>query len=83
MESDYDQKAVDVIKNLAALVRRLCHRLNKHEPDSKIVDQALGYLRGEGLQGSVLRDDDDFACHDAIPLSEPEGLRKGLPENNT
>ena len=53
---NWDQKAVDVIQNLSMLVRRLCHRLNKHEPQSKMVDQALGYLRGEGLQGSILRE---------------------------
>lgn len=51
-ESEYDQKAVDIIQNLAMLVRRLCH---KH-PNVKLVDQALGYLRGEGLQGTVLRE---------------------------
>jgi hypothetical protein len=71
MESDYDQKAVDVIKNLAMLVRRLCHRLNKHEPDSKIIDQALGYLRGEGLEGSALRDDDDLIPGDQYVAPRP------------
>ena len=54
---DYDQKSCDVIMNLAMLVRRLCARLHKHEPDAKMIDQALGYLRGEGLQGSILRGD--------------------------
>ena len=33
-------------------------------------------------EGNVI-DQTDNACHDAIPFSEPEGLRKGLPENNT
>jgi hypothetical protein len=33
------------------LVRRLCY---KH-PKENLVTQALNYLRGEGLQGSVLR----------------------------
>jgi hypothetical protein len=60
-DSDYDQKAVDVIKNLAMLVRRLCYRLNKHEPQSKIIDQSLSYLRGEGLEGSILRESEEIA----------------------
>ena len=47
----YDQKAVDVIKNLSMLVRRLAH---KH-PNTKLAKQAFDYLYGEGLQGSVLR----------------------------
>lgn len=54
-EGDYDQKAVGVIHNLSHLVRRLCYRLKKHEPDSKIANQAIDYLLGEGLQGSILR----------------------------
>lgn len=48
----YDEHAVSVINNLAMLVRRLCY---KH-PNEKLIDQALGYLRGEGLEGSPLRD---------------------------
>jgi hypothetical protein len=51
VEDEYDQRACDVIKNLATLVRRLGY---KH-PNTKLVDQALGYLRGEGLGGSCLR----------------------------
>lgn len=54
-DGDYDQKAVDVIHNLSHLVRRLCYRLKKHEPDSKVANQAIDYLLGEGLQGSILR----------------------------
>jgi hypothetical protein len=53
---EWDQRSVDIIKNLALSVRRLCHRLNKHEPESKMIDQALAYLRGENLQGSILRE---------------------------
>ena len=68
VSDEYDQKAVDVIKNLAMLVRRLCHRLNKHEPDSKIVTQSLDYLRGEGLQGSILRSHPCPQC--SKPLSQ-------------
>lgn len=51
-ESDYDQKAVDVIKNLAMLVRRLAH----NHPNEKLRGQAINYLLGEGLQGNPLRE---------------------------
>ena len=46
-----DQTSVDIIKNLAMLVRRLCY---KH-PNDKLTDQAIAYLHGEKLEGSILR----------------------------
>jgi hypothetical protein len=51
-KESYDHNAVAMIKNLSMLVRRLAH---KHH-NSKLVTQSLNYLRGEGLQGSVLRE---------------------------
>ena len=44
-----------VLRNLAMLIRRLAH---KH-PNQKLKEQALKYLEGEGLQGSVLRADQE------------------------
>ena len=41
-----------VISNLSMLIRRLIH---KH-PDNRLREQALDYLRREGLQGSILRE---------------------------
>lgn len=46
--ASYDR---EVVLNLAMLIRRL---IRKH-PDRKLAEQALGYLRREGLQGSCLR----------------------------
>jgi hypothetical protein len=51
VKESYDKHSVGIIKNLTMLVRRLCYK----NPKEKLVTQALNYLRGEGLQGDVLR----------------------------
>lgn len=76
----YDQKAVDVIHNLSHLVRRLCYRLKKHEPDSKMVNQAMDYLWGEGLQGSVLRETTVAAHPDLRALETQDSISKWADE---
>jgi hypothetical protein len=51
IKESYDRHASGIIQNLAMLVRRLAY---KHA-NEKLKSQALDYLRGEGLQGDVLR----------------------------
>jgi hypothetical protein len=43
------------VDDLAALVGRLVRALRKAAPDNALADQALDYLRRQGLQGSPLR----------------------------
>lgn len=50
-EDEYKQ--VNIIKNLSMMVRRLAYR----HPNLKLREQAFRYLEGEGLQGSILRDE--------------------------
>lgn len=48
-----------LVDDLATLVRRLVRRLSNHEPGLKLVQQASEFLRRHGLQGSILRTDDE------------------------
>ena len=43
--------------DLAMLVRRLAHRLEKVSPGDTVAAQANDFLRRKGLQGSVLREE--------------------------
>lgn len=43
------------LDDMAMLIRMLVHQLRKANPDSKLPDRAVDYLRRKGLQGSVLR----------------------------
>ncbi len=45
------------IKNLSMLVRMLIVKVDKTNPDAKIIKQATDYLQKNGLEGSVLRED--------------------------
>lgn len=44
------------VEDLAALVRRLAHALDKPSGNTLLARQALDYLKRNGLQGSPLRD---------------------------
>lgn len=44
------------VEDLAALVRRLAHALDKPSGNTLLARQALDYLKRHGLQGSPLRD---------------------------
>ncbi|THF58041.1 Lar family restriction alleviation protein [Pseudothauera rhizosphaerae] len=46
------------LDDLATLVRRLAHSLNKPSGDTILAQKALDYLRRNGLQNSPLRDTD-------------------------
>jgi len=70
VKESYDQQAVGIIKNLSMLVRRLAY---KHH-NEKLVTQAMNYLRGEGLQGNILRD-----APAAPPLAEIVERMEKLP----
>lgn len=50
-------------KDLAMLVRRLCHALSKTRTHPKVQEQSLDYLKRKGLQGDILRGGDDDAKH--------------------
>ena len=52
VKDSYDRHAQAIIKNLAMLIRRLAYRHH----NEKLKKQAIDYLLGEGLQGSILRD---------------------------
>ena len=50
-----------LVDNLAMLVRRMAYRLRKHTEhveDNRLAGQATEFLRGAGLQGSALREDE-------------------------
>src|SRR5580692_3337356 len=67
----YDRAAQGIIQNCVMLIRRLAY---KHH-NEKLKNQALDYLRGEGLQGSVLRD------ATAPPAQGAPGTREAQPGN--
>ena len=46
-----------VTDDLASLVRRLAHALNKAKPNNNLANQAMDYLKRENLSGQPLRDD--------------------------
>lgn len=50
---------VQVIDDLAGLVRRLRYQLKKHDPNSTLVAQAYDYLKRSDMQGNPLRSDEE------------------------
>ena len=46
-----------IIKELSMFVRIFIIKIGKTDPDSKIIKQAVRYLKKNELQGSVLRED--------------------------
>lgn len=46
-------------KDLAMLVRRLCYAMSKTATHAKLQEQALDYLKRKGLQGDILRGNQD------------------------
>ena len=63
MTSPQTTEPPGTLDDLAMIVRRLIHRLRKHEPDSPLARTATDYLRRKGLQGSPLRETiDDLAA---------------------
>ena len=44
------------ISDLAMLVARLVRKVRHHDPECKVAEQAMGYLRRKDLAGSVLRE---------------------------
>ena len=53
---DESKEAKKKVDDLAALVRRLAHSLNKPSGNTILARQAVDYLRRYGLEGTPLRD---------------------------
>lgn len=53
----------DCVDDLAFLVKRLVHHLDKAAPDHAVSKQAMAYLRRKGLQGNPFRAETEDSCH--------------------
>lgn len=65
------------ISDLAMLVRRLCRAVHKWQPDSRLVFQALGYLRRKGIEGSPFRDEEGDTQQPENKFEEAAAIRRG------
>jgi hypothetical protein len=60
--TDQPAMAAQMVNDLAMIVRRLCYRLRRLDPNYKGRQEAMEFLEKNGLSGSILRDAQGPAC---------------------